>query len=333
MMRESLSALCSDFIENRDVVKEAFPWDSTYLYPVCAEIFTSRHRKASKERLHACRDLLKEQTGVFSNFRSTAKIAMIAMLAVDGNPEGKLNKALQVYNFLKEHFITSQYLPVASMVIADTVQPFRYDEIAARTRRIYELMKKEHPFLTSGEDCVFAALLALSDMTDEQITEETEHCYRLLKQQFFSSNAVQSLSHVLALGEGCAEDKCRTTIELFNALKANGYKYGTDYELATLGVLAMLPAEQSAVMADVMDVDDFLSGQKGYGFFGLGRRQRIMHAGMIVCGDYIGACDTMQNAAIGGTISLIAAQQVAMCAAIAATSAAAAASSASSGGN
>ena len=81
-----------------------------------------------------------------------------------------------------------------------------------------------------------------------------------------------------------------------------------------------------------MEVDDFLSGQKGYGFFGLGRKQRLMHAGMLVTSDYIGRSDAMNTAAIGGTISLIAAQQAAMCAAIAAASAAAA-SSGSSGGN
>lgn len=331
-MRASLSSLCGSFIENRDIVKSAFAWESTYLYPVCAAIFIDKRRKANIDQLESCKKLLKAQTGVFSNFRSTAKLAMIAMMAVDGNPDQKLTQALQVYDALKEHFWGSQYLPVASMMIADMVEPDRYGEIAARTRHIYELMKNEHPFLTSGEDSVFAAMLALSDLPDEQIVEETEHCYRLLKPEFFSGNAVQSLSHVLALSEGRAEDKCNATMELYGSLKAKGYKYGTDYELATLGVLATLPADRSAVMTDIMEADDFLADQKGYGFFGIGRKQRLMHAGMIVTSDYMGQSGAMQTAAIGGTISLIAAQQAAMCAAIAASSAAAA-SSAGSGGN
>lgn len=331
-MRASLSALCGSFIENRDIVKSTFAWESTYLYPVCAAIFLDKRRKAEPDRLESCKKLLKAQTGVFSNFRSTAKLAMIAMMAVDSNPERKLTQALQVYNALKEHFRSSPYLPVASMMIADVVEPAQYGVVAARTRQIYERMKNEHPFLTSGEDSVFAAMLALSDLSDEQIVAETEHCYRLLKPEFFSGNAVQSLSHVLALCDGSAEEKCNATMELYRGLKSKGYKYGTDYELATLGVLAALPAERSAVMTDIMETDDFLAGQKGYGFFGIGRKQRLMHAGMIVTSDYLGQSGAMQTAAIGGTISLIAAQQAAMCAAIAASSAAAA-SSASSGGN
>lgn len=60
----------------------------------------------------------------------------------------------------------------------------------------------------------------------------------------------------------------------------------------------MFPADQAAVMADIMEVDDFLSTQKGYGFSGIGRKQRIMNAGLIVTSDYIGQSDAMHTAAI-----------------------------------
>lgn len=328
-MRETLSAICKNFIDNRDRIKSAFSWDSTYIHPICAAVFTDRRQQADVERMKYCRDILKEQTGIFSNFRGTAKLAMISMMAVDRNPEEKLRKALQIYNFLKRHFFSGEYLPVASMVIADVAPESRYEEICSRTRHIYDLMKKEHPILTSGEDSVFAALLALSDLTDEQVVQETEDCYRLLKPQFFSGNAVQSLSHVLALGEGSAEEKCRRVMDLYHGLKEKGYRYGTDYELASLGVLALLPVELSCVMEDIIEVDDFLARQKGYGIIGLGRKQRLMHAGMLVSSDYIGESGnlTMNSAAIGGTISLIAAQQAAVCAAIAASSVAANSSS------
>ncbi len=322
-MRPSLSGLCQRFIENRDIVKSAFPWDNTYMFPVCAAIITDKGMRADETRLKNCNDLLKEQTGVFSNFRSTAKIAMVAMLSVAPSSTTLLSNALQVHDLLKEHFWGSAYLPVAAMILADLLPADRYSEVAARTRQIYDRMKAEHPFLTSGEDSIFAAMLALSDRSDEELIAETEACYRLLKPEFFSHNAVQSLSHVLALCDGDAVRKCSATVDLFQTLKSNGRKYGTDYELATLGVLAMLPAEAGTVASDLIDADDFLSGQKGYGFFGMGRRQRLMHAGMIVTSDYLKNDRTMSTAAIHGTISLIAAQQAATCAAIAASTAAA----------
>lgn len=325
-MRATLAAQCSRFIENRDIVKSTFKWDSSYMYPICAAIIADKGMRADPERLKNCRDLLKEHTGVFSDFRSTAKLAMIAMMSVDTNPAAKLKHTVEVYDRLKEHFWGSGYLPVASMVISDMVDPGYYKEMAAHTRHIYEMLKSKHPFLTSAEDSVFSAMLAVSRKTDERIVSETEACYSYLKPHFFSGNAVQSLSHVLALCEGSAEEKSVATLNLFNELKAKGYKYGTGYELATLGIMAMLPVGRESLMQDLIEVDGYLATQKGYGFFGLGRKQRLMHAGIIVTSDYLKDNRTMHHTATHSTLALIAAQQAAMCAAIAAANAAAASS-------
>ena len=131
-----------------------------------------------------------------------------------------------------------------------------------------------------------------------------------------------------------ADVKCRRTMDLFYGLKKRGYTYGTGYELATLGVPALLvsdSSEQDKVMEEIMEVDDFLSDQKGYGLMGIGRKQRLMHSAMIVTSAHmeIESTQTMRHAAIGGTVAIIAAQQAAMCAAIAASSAAAASSASS----
>lgn len=321
-MRSSLSTLCNSFIENRDTIKETFFWNSSYLYPVSAAVFVDKRKTADRKRLEMCRDILKENTGFFSNFRDYIKLPMISMMAVSSDPEGKLNKALHAYRELKQHFFASSYLPLASMTISDFVEPSQYEAVALRTRRIYDLMKKEHPFLTSGEDSVFAALLALSNSSDEQIVQDTEQCYDILNPQFFSSNAVQSLSHVLALCDGAAETKCDRAMELFDKLKDRGYKYGTGYELATLGVLAMLPADLDTIADDIVQAAEFLAGQKGYGILGMTKRQCLMHAGLIVTSDYLEQTTSMQAAAVSSTISLIIAQQTAMCAAIAASAAA-----------
>lgn len=320
-MRSSLNYLCNSFIENRDALKETFFWGSSYLYPVAAAVFVDKRKKAEVEHLEKCHEILKDNTGFFSNFRNYIKLPMVSMMAVSSDPEDKLKKALSVYESLKQHFFSSNYLPLASMTISDFVEPIHYEAVAKRTRRIYDLMKQEHPFLTSGEDSVFAALLALSNDSDEQIVLNTEQCFDILKPQFFSSNAVQSLSHVLALCEGSAELKCGRAMELFYKLKDQGYKYGTGYELATLGVLAMLPADLDTIADDIVQVAEYLAGQRGYGILGMTKRQRLMHAGMIVTSDYLDQNASMQAAAVSSTISLIIAQQTAMCAAIAAANA------------
>lgn len=189
-MRSTLSGLCKSFMENKERIRAAFAWENSYLHPVCAALFTNQRQIADTDWMKRCKGILEEHTGAFSGFRGIAKLSMISYLALDGSPERRMQKALLVYEAMKEHFFSSQYLSVASMMISGLAEKDRYEEIARRTRRIYDLMRKEHPFLISSEDSVFAALLALSEKSDEEVIRETEDCYRLLKEQFSAGNAL-----------------------------------------------------------------------------------------------------------------------------------------------
>ncbi|HBN80114.1 MAG TPA: DUF4003 domain-containing protein [Ruminococcaceae bacterium] len=329
-MKEQTRRNCEQLVENRNRMKSVFSWDSGLLNLACASIFTAKGRTVDESVLEDCKKLLKQKVGFFSNFRSAARSPIAAMLAANSNPEQALENGLLVYRLLKKDFWTSAYLPLAAMIIAQMAQPSRYEGIASRTRIIYDRMKKEHPFLTSGEDSTFCALMALSDQTDDRMMEDAGQCYQKLKPDFFSSNAVQSLCHVLALCDGQPDTKCEKTMELFEKLKAAGYKYGTNYELPTLGVLAMSGGDSDEIVREIAEIDDWLSQQKGFGLFsGITRKQRLMYAGIVAQRDYLNE-EAMQTAAVNGTISLIVAQEAAMYAAVAASSAAAASAAASS---
>ncbi len=328
-MKEQTQRNCKLLIENRNRAKSVFRWDGGLIHLACAGICTARGLVIDETVLEASKELLREKVGVFSNFRSTARSPIATMLAVSGNPNRMLEQGLFVYQLLKQDFWTSAYLPLASMVIAQMAEPARYEAVAVRTRTIYRRMKEEHPFLTSSEDSAFCALMALSERTDDALIGDAERCYQTLKPHFFSSNAVQALSHVLALCIGAPEIKCQKTLELFEALRAAGCKYGTSYELPTLGVLAMSGGNLMEMAREIAEVDSWLSEQSGFGFFSsVSRKQRLMYAGIVTMGDYLGE-ETMQTAAINGTISLLVAQQAAMCAAVASSSAAAASASSS----
>ena len=328
-MRDSLREVCEKFVQNRENVREAFKWNcSSYLIPVCAAMLAGAKEPVSLAKLEECKRLLKNGVGTFSNFKGNAFPALVTQLALDENPQERLRKAILMHDMLKQHFYGSAYLPLAAMVLSGMVTEARFPEVAERAGRIYKKMKAEHPFLTSSEDCVYAGLMALSGLTDEQLVQEAEQCYQLLKQEFYDANANQSLSHVLALCEGSAGSKCRAVFDLYHGLREKKYKYGIGYELATLGVLALLPQGKAAVTADLMEVDNDLSMQKGYGFFGLTKKQRLMHAGMLVVSELLESeCgeqkDLYLNAMTNSAVAMmIAAQQAAMCAAVAATVAA-----------
>lgn len=321
-MKNETKRKCELLMENRDAVKKVFAWEGGLVQLACAGIFTVKGKRAEEISLSDCRELLKQKVGMFSNFRSQAMPEIISLLAASGNPEQVLERGLEVYELLKKEFSGSMYLPLAAMVIAQLVKPHQYEEISQKTRRIYKKMQKLHPFLTSAEDSAFCALLAVSEMEEESLIAECENCYQILKPEFFSANAVWSLSQVLALFGGTAEEKCAKTMELFDGLKAAGCRYGTDYELPTLGVLAMNIPSTQEIVKEMKETDEWLSQQKGFGMFGsVSRKQRLMYAGLLLQPE--SAAQTLQTAAISSTLAVIIAEETAMMAAVAASTAAA----------
>ena len=327
-MRTELQNRCRLLVENRNIIKSEFSFESAYVYPLGASILAAKNKTADVDAISICLSLLKDRTGIFSSFRGISKLATVISLSVSPNPERKMDDMLFIYEELKDYFWSSDYLSIAASAIADMAQPSQYQDIIQRTSMIYKRMKSAHPLLTSGEDSAFAALLALSGLDNDHIEEEMELCYDILRPNFFSGNAVQSLSHILALGEDPADQKCQKAIDIFEYLKAKGYKYGTGYELSTLGTLALLDIDMKTLAADIMDADDFLSNEKGFGnFLGIGSRQRLMYAGLMTMCDYIPDVQTMQTAALSGIVSLVIAQHAAIASSAAAASAAASSSS------
>ncbi len=323
-MRESLQKLCNNFISNRDVVDSTFKWENDLLVAVCGAAFLNKEVVADAEKLETCKKLLKESTGVFSNFRGNVQLPLISLLAADAAPEEKMNKTKQYYDILKKSFSGSEYLVLAASVLADMVSAEQAEELSQKAKTIYDKMKKDHPFLTSGEDSVYAVLMAISEKDDNVLMEEMETCYKKLKESFSSSNDVQALAHVLAIADGVPEEKCNKVTTLYDALRDSNVKYGKYHELVVLASLAMLPVAKEVLVEDIKAVDAFLSEQKGYGFFGIDKKTRLMHAAMIVSSDYAKNSDAEVTAMVG-TLAMVAAQQAALCAVMISSAAASAA--------
>ncbi len=325
-MKAELQALCDQFIVNRDTAKAAFKWDSDMVHPLCANIFCAKGITADLEALQRCKEIINSQTGILSNFRGSLRPALAAMLAASDRPEEKMSQALENYRILKQDFWGSEYLALAAFLLTDIAPAAEVEEKARRGKEIYQRMKKEHPFLTSSEDSVFAVMMAFSEKTDDALIEDMEACYQGLKDRFSIGDSVQTASHVLAMAGGAPAEKTERVIRLYEDIRNAGVKYGKHYELSTLAALAAMNVDLPGTVAEICEVDEFLSKQNGYGFFGPGKGMRAMHAAMIVSDQYARR-DQVDTAAMAGTLALIIAQQMATIAAMAGASASAAASS------
>lgn len=325
-MNKTLEAQCQLFIKNRNKMKENFIWERTAIYPLCASLYTEQGKEMEINKIRESKEIIREETGIFSNFKGNIFLVLAAQLALEESPKEKFQKVKKMYAALKQVFWPSEYLPLTAFALAHKVPEDEYNEVAMKVKRIYGKMKEEHPFLTSKEDVSFAALFAISEMDEDEVICEMEKCYGHLKNEFFSANAIQSLSHALAFGEESSEAKCERVVAIFNRLKDNGCKYGTGIELATLGVLALITEDVEGAVRDILEVNRYLLDSHGFGAFGTGKVQRLMYAVLMVTQAYKKENQVMKTAFANSITSIIIAQQVALTAAIATSAAASAAS-------
>ncbi len=325
-MKPSLNAICESFITSRDIIRNKFIWDDSRIIHICAANFAAQKVQADAEKLEECKKLVNSGTSVFSNFRGNIKLPVITLLAASSDPEGKLEKAKQIYSLLKNYFYGNEYLAYLSVVLTDMTDLDGADKIAERGKRIYNLMRSKHPFLTGGEDSVFALLLAFSDKSDDELIENMEKAYNVLNRKY-ASDASQSASHVFSLTDGDPDAKCKKMDFIWDSLKNAGKKYSKYYEISALAAFSLGEFDLSEAVDDIIEVDNFLEKQKGYGVFSIDRKTRLMHAVMLVGADYSAYSSTASTAAVTTTVAMIAAQQAAMCAIIAASAVSSASSS------
>ena len=329
-MRERLENKCDLFANNYIVLSKKFRWNNTINSRLGALLYTMENREADVDAINRCRKIIKDNTGVFSQFKDTTNFMSSVMLALQPEPEVMFKSILNVYDAMKhEGFHASPYLVLAAITIALQADPYNYQKVILSAKTYYEAMKEEHKFITSSDDYGFAALLAMTEKPVYAAVKEMENCYRILKGDFFGANAVQALSHVLTFSEEDAYSKCKRVTDLNKALKDRKCKVGTGIELSFLGLMALLKEDTQTLADEIVMVRDDLKGRKGFGRWSISATERVMFAVAVVCDDYL--TDTKRSAMemtlASGTIGIILAQQMAVMAASSGAAAAAAANS------
>lgn len=311
-MDVTLQAKCDLLITNRSILRSAFKWDNALLSLAASALMTALDVTADAERLLRCKELLREQTSAFSPLRGLVKLPLLCKMATAEDPRAYLARVIRIFEQIPGHKWTStDYKALAAMVLCDRGDPFELSTTIEKTALLYQKMKDQHPWLTTGEDLPLAAMLATSGLDTEQLLEEMEACYRQIKGTF-SKNAAQSLSHVLALDPAATEAKCARTLSLFALLKARGLRLGTGYDAALLGVLAALPLSDEQIANEIAEAQEYLGAQKGFGALSLDARKRRMYAALMVVQAHASSPDSSEYSLLTATLAFVIAVQICM---------------------
>lgn len=332
-MLETQGYKCDLFADNYSKLKKAYKWNYSINLRLGALLYAMENRAVDTDAINRCRKIIKDNTGVFSQFKDLTNFTVSVMLSLHSEPEGSFKGILNVYNSMKaEGFHATHYLVLAATAITLNVDSMDYDKVIPAAKKHYEAMKEDHRFITSADDYGIAALFAIADLPITQTEREMENCYRILKEDFHGSNAVQALTQVLAFGKEDTANKCRRVRELHNELKKRKCKFGSGLQLSMLGVLALLEQDTSKIADEVVWTAEYLRNKKGLSNWSVSYQDRLILAAALVCGEYLGTDrkNLIEMAISNNVIEILVTQQVAAITASSAAATAAAASSAAS---
>ena len=277
-MNSKIMNSCQLLADNRDIIKKRFYLEDNMMITAASMIFTEAGRQADADRMKACRNLLRERKGIFSNFRGVAEMVVLSAISLSQQyPAGMERAAVQ------------------------------------KVQSLMRTMKELHPFLTSSEDMAYISLMALSPKTETELVEETEAAYQLLKERFaFHKDAALSLSMVLASLPGSASVKCARVQEIYDALKEQKISYGKDAELPSLGILSTLQVPAKQLVEEIKEAETYLHSRKGFGSWSIGKRARIMFASLITASAYQEDVTRVSSSAVTASVSTTIAIQTAL---------------------
>jgi len=291
-----------------------------------------RNMKADVDRINSCIDLIKSNSGIFSNFRGNNLLTTAVNLSIQSNPQESFKEIIEIYNKLKNHFFTNEFLVLAAQIIYNYKEDNDVDTLVRNTRKAYDLMKENHIFLTGQEDICSAALIAVTSNNLNETFVDMEKCYNILKANSLGSrNNLQALTHILSLFEGLPEEKCNKVINLNKTLR----EYSTSlksYALPILGVVALTINDYDSFAKELISANKFLKKQRGFGIFSLNSVVRNMILASLIAQEYIENTDSsIKNKIIETTnsisLNIVIIMQIAASSAAAAAAASAASSS------
>lgn len=286
-MDKQLQEKAEQLLDIYNETSRDFRWkNSSGMNNLMALFHVIKGRAYSAERIAIINDYIKDNTGVFSCYRQKA-VLFSALLDLNfPDPEQKFNLLLEYEEKLKEQgFRSYTYRPVTAYTLLLSCSQSEVDQRIAKAYRIFTEMRKNHPWLTSGDDYPLAVLLAESKVEISEIMYNIENIYDQLQEAGFSrSNGLQFLSHILNFSSEEDQVKAKRCYELYKFFKDNGqHIYSTYY--SSLGLITLL-AEKSKEAADkVLELAEYL--KKDRRFRWLGRETIFLTAAALVSSQYL----------------------------------------------
>ena len=263
-MNSRLKLCCDLLCKNAAEVQANFSYASdAALSLAVSSMYTAEAERVNIEELNTGKKLLDAVKNLSDDEPDTVRLAAIASMAVTGKPEEYLEDLKTVLSLLdRVRMKDVEYKLLSALILSDNIWPDDYEEYVRRTKEIYSRMREEHRWLTSVEDMPFAALLSVSGYEVDDLIIEMEMDYDILEKEFPDNNALQTLTHILALYDLDVEEECQKAIRIKELLEKEGFSFREELDVTILGMLTTLSLTAEEIAANTAEAAGYLKEQE-----------------------------------------------------------------------
>lgn len=256
VLRESMDNLISIYSQ----VNKDYKWkNSSSMNNLIALAHIMNQKGYSKQDIDRVNAYIKDNTGPFCCYRQKSILFSALLLLAFPDPENKFDILQDYEQRLKvAGFRSYTYRPVTAYTLLLTCDEARIDEKIAKAYEIFTEMRKDHPWLTSGDDYPLSVLLASSEESIPTIMDDIESLYYALNKVGLNrGNGLQFLSHILSLSPEANSSKATRCKALYDFFKKNKHKlFSSNY--ASLGLLTLLAEKSQEAAQEVLGASNYL---------------------------------------------------------------------------
>ncbi|MCQ2483000.1 MAG: DUF4003 domain-containing protein [Clostridia bacterium] len=273
--------------ENAALVAKKYRLDYRLMALGGAFTYLNSGSAADEAELDDSKRIMRDRLKLFSGSKAISsssylKCVIACKMAQCANPEEFLDNVNCAWGVLSKHFSYSIYLGNAAYTLATCCKVKEYEAVALKAKEIYKLNKHRHFLITNGKDISECILQAMTSMSAEELVNNSEECFKLLKKNIRKADSAQSMAFISTVFNGTNEDKCDDIIKFYRKLKDEKVKISSPLIQPFIALPALCGVADDNFVDGIKEVEQYFKRHKNLKMFGLNMQQRYMLAISVV---------------------------------------------------
>lgn len=267
-MDKQLQKVCETYIFNRNEMRRILRSSGAPMHLMGAAVLTVFGLKPDEARILEAERLLQEREPEDSPIRGWIKSVTTVHMMLADSAEAYYDDLRRTHDLIHiNRGGDDERYYMAAMMMSDKISNMQEIlQLVDRTSVIHESMGKTFSSLEDKSSYVTAAFAAVNGIKNvRKYLDDIADCReQLASSGMFGETVPEELCMLLAIPPVETGITCAGAVRILEAIRAKGYGFASDEELAMLAFLAALDMTPEEVAVAVCDADEFLASNSGF---------------------------------------------------------------------